>query len=218
MNSLTKGSLAMVLAGSVTFSLANALFIDHSSTRVLKEKPLAISRDLKSEDVSLGEKKTKIQGPTASEKHGQTNPSRGHLISNTVSNSSNKTGNDVAIQQNTKISNENTTTNPKNGEKPTTKPLAVKKTVIETVEKPQKVMTSTMPPRTNTTSKTTSPNTNPAPVTSNKETTETTIQTPTNPGKTSQTTSVNHGQQIAQDAKEKAVSHRKQKEDSGKKM
>ena len=69
MNKLTKGALAMVLAGSVTFSVTNALLADQPLKRLAKQIALPISADRKQADViNHAEKKVKLQTPAANVK------------------------------------------------------------------------------------------------------------------------------------------------------
>lgn len=47
MNTITKGAIAMVLAGSVTFSVAHTLLGDQSTIRLAEENAATISGDPK---------------------------------------------------------------------------------------------------------------------------------------------------------------------------
>ncbi|MFL6555217.1 MAG: hypothetical protein ACJ8MO_03775, partial [Bacillus sp. (in: firmicutes)] len=69
MNKITKGAFAMVLAGSVTFSVANALLVKTTPKRLTEVSALTISGDQKLVDViKPAEKKAIDQSPTANVK------------------------------------------------------------------------------------------------------------------------------------------------------
>ncbi|MBT2722784.1 hypothetical protein [Bacillus sp. ISL-46] len=219
---ITKGALAMVLAGSVTFSVANALLGDQPLKRLTKEMALPISADRKKADViNPAEKKDKPQTPAANVKD--------HDIAAIRDSLKNRNTNDTAVtavQQNRGKSSDRTTTNPANpSETKTTTPVATSIPVKST-----KAPTTTRKPtttRTAATRSTTKPAAPTAPATSVKAppttTTPTATKTSTTTTKTNTTTSAtttktNRGQQVSQAAKEKAVSRSDKKENNGKKM
>ncbi|KAA9030671.1 hypothetical protein [Niallia endozanthoxylica] len=76
MKKLTKGAFAMVLAGAVTFSITNALLVQESPKRGLKEKDIAISEVPKQSDVTnQDEKPSKDQLSISIVKDVETKPS-----------------------------------------------------------------------------------------------------------------------------------------------
>ncbi len=192
MNKLTKGALAMVLAGAVTFSVANALLAEQPLKRLTKEIAFPISAVRKKADVvNQAEKKVKVQTPTTNVKD--------HDIATIQVSLKNSNMAKAAIQTDReKTSDRNTTTMPV----ATTKP--VKSTKAPTTTKP---VTSSKAP---TTTK---------PATSTKPPTTTTVTKPTGSNTNSATkTTTNRGQQVSQEAKEKAAIRKNNKENNGKKM
>ncbi|PLR67728.1 hypothetical protein [Bacillus sp. UMB0893] len=219
MEKLTKGALAMVLAGSVTFSVTNALLVDESSKRLTKDNALIISGVQKKADVIDHEEKTvKDQTPTSIVKDGQTKIS--HDIPASQDAFKNRDKSDIAIadiQQDTEKISKSTTTNP-----------AVKKVTVTGIKAPTRTTASTAT-GTKTTSVTTKPEatTKPAtspkaptkPATSPKAPTRTTAPTPTGTNSTTAaTTTANRGQQVSTAVQEKAASLRDQKGNNGKEM
>ncbi|RID89139.1 hypothetical protein D1953_00780 [Peribacillus asahii] len=116
MNKLTKGALAMVLAGSVTFSIANVLLVDQSSKRLIKEKDLTISEVPKRSDViNQGEKTAKDQTSATNVKDVQTKPSHNTAaFQAAIKNRSESDTTLVASHQNTERSTGKTITNSAN--------------------------------------------------------------------------------------------------------
>ncbi|MEH6945656.1 hypothetical protein V7068_01075, partial [Bacillus sp. JJ634] len=116
MNKLTKGALAMVLAGSVTFSIANVLLVDQSSKRLIKENDLTISEVPKKSDViNQGEKTTKDQTSATNVKDVQTKPSQNTAAFQAAIKNKNESDTTVvASHQNTEKSTEKTITNSAN--------------------------------------------------------------------------------------------------------
>jgi hypothetical protein len=242
MNKPIKGALAMVLAGSVTFSVTNALLVDESSKRLTKDNALIISGVQKKADVIDHEEKTvKDQTPTSNVKEGQTKIS--HDIPASQEAFKNRDKSDIAIadiQQDTEKISKSTTTNP-----------AVKKVTVTSIKAPTRTTSSTAT-GTKTTSVTTKPEATTKPSTSPKAPTRTTASTatetsstsaaakpeaPTKPSTspkaptrttaptpkgtnstTATTTTANRGQQVSTAAQEKAVSHLEQKGNNGKEM
>jgi hypothetical protein len=214
MNGLNKGALAMVLAGSVTFAVSNVLVVEQAFQRLSDANPLSITGDLiKENGISQGEKTKKDETPKADKKEDRTNLTSQEAIKN----------NRVANQQDANTSNKSTTT--------TTTPAVTKKAATTKKATPPKATATTTPSKPSTTSPATKPTENttnskvhkttttPAP---SGNTTSSTKKTPTTPVPSGNTTSstkttTNHGQQVSQDAKEKAPSQRDQKENNGKK-
>ncbi|MFB6466400.1 hypothetical protein ACE38V_06185 [Cytobacillus sp. Hz8] len=195
MNTLTKGALAMVLAGSVTFSVTNALLGGQPFKRLAEENPLTISRDLKKMDIdSQAEKWLQNQRQTTNKKDDQTKLSQdNHTLQLAYRNKSDSAS--AATQQNTKKIIKNTTTNVASAKKAAT---------ITSVGK-AKNETNTKAPMTKPTSSTETKTTTPPSRTSETNTSGTT------------TTTTNHGQQVSQAAKENAA-NRDKTENNGKKM
>lgn len=240
MEKLTKGALAMVLAGSVTFSVTNALLVDESSKRLTKDNALIISGVQKKAEVIDHEEKTvKDQTPTSNGKDGQTKIS--HDIP--ASQEAFRDKSDIAIadiQQDMEKISKSTTTNP-----------AVKKVTVTSIKAPTRT-TASKATGTKTTSVTTKPEATTKPATSPKAPTRTTASTatgtsstsaaakpeaPTKPATspkaptrttaptptgtnstTAATTTANRGQQVSTAAQEKAASLRDQKGNNGKEM
>jgi hypothetical protein len=218
---ITKGALAMVLAGSVTFSVANAL-LGQPIKQLTKEIALPISADRKKADViNPAEKKDKPQTPAANVKN--------HDIAVIQVSLKNRNTNDTAVaavQQNREKSSDRTTTSATNPRgTTTTKPFA--KTIpVKSTKAPTTTSKSTTT-RTAAIRTTTKPAAQTIPATSAKApttaTTPTTSKTSTTTTKTNKTTSAtttktNRGQQVSQAAKEKAASQSNKKENNGKKM
>jgi hypothetical protein len=126
MNKITKGALAMVLAGSVTFSVANALLADQPLKRLAKEIALPISADRKKADVvNQAEKKVKVQTPTTNVKD--------HDIAAIHVSLKNSNMAKAAIQTDReKSSDRNTTTTPAATTKPATSAKAPSTTTTPT--------------------------------------------------------------------------------------
>lgn len=217
---ITKGALAMVLAGSVTFSVANAL-LGQPIKQLTKEMALPISADRKKADViNPAEKKDQDQTPTANVKD------RSVLKVSLKNTDTNDTA-VAAVQQNREKTSDRTTTSAANPRgttttKPVAKTISVKSTnAPTTTRKP----TTTRTAATRTTTKPAVPTipatSAKAPTTSVKAptTTPTTSKTSTTTTSTSATTTkTNRGQQVSQAAKEKATSQSNKKENNGKKM
>ncbi|MEY2196649.1 hypothetical protein AB7942_28635 [Neobacillus sp. BF23-41] len=210
---ITKGALAMVLAGSVTFSVANAL-LGQPIKQLTKEIALPISADRKKADViNPAEKKDKPQTQAANVKN--------HDIAVIQVSLKNRNTNDTAVaavQQNREKSSDRTTTSVANPRgTTTTKPVA--KTIPV---KSTKAPTTTRKPtttKTAATSATTKPAAPTIPATSVKAPPTTTPPSTTKTNTSgAATTKTNRGQQVSQAAKEKAASQSDQKENNGKKM
>jgi hypothetical protein len=260
MNKLTKGAFAMVLAGSVTFSVTNALLADQPLKRLTKAIALPVSGDQKKADViSKAEKTMKEQTPTTNVKDGQTKLSHKQVAYKNI------TKPVIAIKankQNTIKLSKSTTTIGASTDEATTATIASKPTETTTKRKTTTTVATTKPatnakaptttkPATNakapTTTKpatsakaptTTKPATSVKAPTTTKLTTSAKAPTTTKPAtsakaptitkpatkptgsntKTETTTTTNRGQQVSQEAKEKAASHREQKENNVNKM
>jgi hypothetical protein len=206
MNKLTKGALAMVLAGSLTFSITNALLVHQSSKRLAEENALTISGVQKKADVINPAEKTVIdQKPTTNGKGVQTKLSHNIAAFQVALKNKNKSDMTIAsVQQNTEKSTERTTTNPAyTNTTQTTTPAATSIPVTSAKAPPTSIpVTSAKAPPTTT------------PVTSVKAPPITTGANTT----IATTATTNHGQQVSQAAKEKTASHRDKKENNPKKM
>jgi hypothetical protein len=221
MKKLTKGALAMVLAGSVTFSVTNALLVNQSSKKFTEENASTISGDPKKAGIiSQAEKTVKDHTPTTNVKDGQTKLS--HDIPAFQESLKNRNKSDMAIaaiQQNTKKFSKRTTTNPANTDTATTtKPAAT--AISSTRAKAPTTTTTPVTTGTNTTNVTTTPVATTIPSTSTKAPTATTTPTATGTNTTTSTNTktTNRGQQVSQAAKEKAASHEDKKDKNGKKI
>jgi hypothetical protein len=209
MNKRTKGALAMVLAGSVTFSVINAMLDDQPSKRIAKEIALTISGIQKKAGViNQAEKTTKDQTPKMNGKDVQSKLS------------SNASAFQADNQQNNENFTENTTTNSANTDRTTTTAPAATTLIATTIKAPK---TTTIPAATatNITSETSTTGTDPtSKSTTTIPTTTRTSTTNANATTTTSTTSTttSHGQQVSQAAKEKAASHQDKKVNNGKKF
>jgi hypothetical protein len=211
----------MVLAGSVTFSVANAL-LGQPIKQLTKEMALPISADRKKADViNPAEKKDQDQTPTANVKD--------HDIADIQVSLKTRNTNDTAVaavQQNREKSSDRITTSAANPRGTTTTKAVAKTISVKSTNAP----TTTRKPtttRTAATRSTTKPAAPTAPATSVKAppttTTPTATKTSTTTTKTNTTTSAtttktNRGQLVSQAAKEKAASRSDKKENNGKKM
>lgn len=201
MKRVTKGALAMVLAGSVTFSVANAMLDNSLTKQLVKENPFRITADRKKADIiNKAAKKNIAEKPTTNGKD--------HEIAAVQASSKNSN------QQNIEKSSSRTTTSAANTNVNTT-PKPVKSTKAPTTTSKS---TTT---RTAATSATTKPAVTTRPATSTKAPT-TSKPVTTTPTKTTTTTTTttntNRGQQVAQEAKATAESRRDTKVNNGKKM
>ncbi|MCM2532580.1 hypothetical protein NDK43_09520 [Neobacillus pocheonensis] len=196
MNKLTKGALTMVLVGSITFSVTNALLADHSSKRLAQANDLTNSGDQKkADDINKAEKTVKNQTPTPDVKDVQ--PTHFHNIAvfqAAVLNNGNKSDKAIAVNQ-------------KN-----TKTISATSTTFNTPAPATTITTNSNTPTTGTTStkSATTTATKNSTATANSTTkaitttpTTTTMATTT----TTATKTTNHGKQVSQSAKEKAASH-----------
>lgn len=208
MNTLTKGALAMVLAGSVTFSVTNTVLVDQIAKR-FTENAFTVYRDLKKADVIRpAEKRVKDQISTISEKESQTKLSRDIPVSHTAYKNGNKDDRAAAvIKQDSKKFNKSAATNPVR-----TKETAATTPDAATVSAPStKAPIKTTPSNTAETKEKSSaakhetsakaPTTKPAPM--GKNTNSAAAAPP-------------RGQEVSQTAKEKAASVQDKKENNGK--
>lgn len=192
MNTLTKGALSMVFAGSVTFSVAHTLLGDQSSIQLAEENASTISEDPKKADIiNQAEKVVKDQTPTTNGTDEQLNLASNEAPIQVALNNQTESAVAIAdIQQNTKEVTEVTTTTPVNTNQ--TKPSTP---------------AASSTPVTSTTSQTTPATSTPAPPTTSP---------PTTTGNNA-TSASNYGQEVAQAAKEKAESRQENKGNNGKK-
>jgi hypothetical protein len=127
MTTLTKGALAMVLAGAVTFSITNALLEEQSSKRVTTEIALTQSGVPKKADaISQAKKMVEDPTPTTNVKDSETKLSHDNPAIQAAFKNSNK-GDKAreAIPLNKKQFSESTTSNSANNNKATTTTPAV---------------------------------------------------------------------------------------------
>ncbi|PWW31058.1 hypothetical protein DFO73_10252 [Cytobacillus oceanisediminis] len=213
MNTLTKGAFAMVLAGSVTFSVTSALLVE----RLTEEHALAVFGNQKKRYViSQAEKTVKAQTSKTNGKGDETKLSQKALK---ISNKNNMEA--AATQQNTKkISKSTATTTSK--VKETTTTAALKTTSVASTKAPTTKATSTQTETKAPTTKATSTQTGTKAPTiheaSEKAPMATTKPTPAGTNtKDAASSTINPGQEVSQAAKEKAVSDQDKKENNGKK-
>ncbi|MEH7120562.1 hypothetical protein V7128_24540 [Neobacillus vireti] len=206
MNKLTKGALAMVLAGSVTFSITNALLGGQSTKRLVEDTALAISEHpKKAEVIHQANKAVKDQTPPTNAKDVQSKLSP-NIVALENENKSDRAI--TAIQQNTEYLTARTTT------KSASKNTTTTTTPAPTTGKPMATTTTTSPTtRTNTAGGTTT-----IPATSRKASTATAASPAAGTNAASAaTTKTNKGQQVSQAAKENAA-NRDKKENNGKNL
>ena len=204
MNKLTKGAIAMVLMGSVTFSITNAFVADHSSKR-----PAEANAAIKSEDQN---------------KAGHRDHSSKQLAEANTLSSGNQKKSVQDQTQTTDVKDVQTTTSHKiaavhevlkNGSNSGVAVAAIAKSTTANSDRTTTVKTTA--PATNTKTNTNST------VTETASTNSTAAPTPTTSAsgqtkKTTTTTAANyHGKQVSQAAKERAASHQAKKEHKAKK-
>ncbi|WP_162990091.1 hypothetical protein [Mesobacillus foraminis] len=133
MSTRTKGALAMVLAGAVTFSISAALLVEESTKELIKRSASALNDNLKKTDMISGAEKTvNAQTPAVNDnKDVQTklssNPSALEKVPD------NKNTSDAAIalvDENTKNVSKKTAENPASSETPVPAPAAATKPEI----------------------------------------------------------------------------------------
>ncbi|MFS0779584.1 hypothetical protein ABC255_26765 [Neobacillus sp. 3P2-tot-E-2] len=192
MNTLTKGALSMVLAGSVTFSVANTLLGDQSYIRLAEENASTIAEDPKKADIiNQAEKTVKDQTPATSGTAEQPNlASNDAPIQVALNNQKESVVAIAAIPQNNKEITEGTTPKPINTNQTTTSTPSAPSTPVPTLP------TTPVP----------APVPAPAPA-----------PPPTTTTGNNDTSAANYGQEVAQVAKEKAESHQENKGNNGKK-
>jgi len=214
MKTLTKGALAMVLAGSVTFSVTNALLVEPSSKRVTEENALTVTGDQNEGDkITKAEKTVNDQTPTTNVQENETKISDDIPASQVTFKNRNQNDRAVdSIQQNTKKSSKPIATNMASINKTTTTTSTATTTRTTSIKAPT-TTTASKPSGTTETSVATKP----APVTKPAISTNTPATTTTSaPG--TNTTKNNRGQEVSQAAKEKGASNRDKKENNGKNM
>ncbi|MBY0149052.1 hypothetical protein [Neobacillus niacini] len=206
MNTITKGAVAMVLAGSITFSVANTLLGNQSPIRVAEESASTISGDPKKADIiNQAEKAVKDQTPPSKGKEQEM------AALKVASNNSEMYA--APIQQNS--SSKDNTTNPSDTNQIITAAPAVTTITSTSVKEPTTTTTTSTTSGSNATSVSTKPETTkPASI---PKTTAPPVKTETNATSTS-STETNRGQQVSQAAKEKAENRRELKENNGKNM
>jgi hypothetical protein len=192
MNTITKGAVAMVLAGSVTFSVAHTLLGDQSSIRLAEENASTISGNHKKADIiNQAEKAVKDLTPTSKGKDQEMAALKVAL--------NNSEMNVETIQQNS-IS-KNNTKNPSDRNRIITAMPAVTTITSTSAKEPTTTTTTSTTSGSNATSVSTKPET--AKPASTTTATAPPTKSETNATSTS-TTETNRGQQVSQAAKEKA--------------
>jgi hypothetical protein len=220
MNTLTKGAFAMVLAGSVTFSVTSALLVE----RLTEEHALAVfGNQKKGYVISQAEKTVKDQTLKTNGEDDQTKLSHEISASQVALKNSNKNNMAAAAtQQNTKkISKSTATTTSKVIETTTT--AALKTTSVASTKAPttkaKSTQTETKAPMTkakSTQTETKAPTIHEA---GEKAPMATTKPAPAGTNtKNAASSTINPGQQVSQAAKEKAVSDQDKKGKNGEKM
>ena len=212
----------MVLAGSVTFAVTNALLVDESSKRFTEENALTVTGDQNEGDkISKAEKTVKDQTPKTNVKDNETKFSRDIPASKVTV--KNRSQNDMAVdsmQQNTKKSSKRIASKPASiNETKTTTKTSTATTIRTTSIKAPTTTTASKPSGTNETSVATTPAPTTKPVPTTKPATSTKAPVPattttSTPG--TNTTKTNRGQEVSQAAKEKGASNREKKENNGK--
>jgi len=221
MKTLTKGAFAMVLAGSVTFAVTNALLVDESPKRFREENALTVTGDQNEGDkITKAEKTVKDQKLKKNVKDNETKLSHGIPASKVTF--KNRSQNDMAVdsmQQNTKKSSKRIATNQTSiNETKTTTKTSTATTIRTTSIKAPTTTTASKPSGTNETSvpTTPAPTTKPVPTTKPATSTKAPAATSTSAPGTTNTTKTNRGQEVSQAAKEKGASNREKKENNGK--
>ncbi|HWO97599.1 MAG TPA: hypothetical protein VNM45_14960 [Bacillus sp. (in: firmicutes)] len=188
MKTVTKGALAMVLAGSVTFAVTNVLLGDQISKRLTEESALPMSGDQKkADDISQAEKTVKDQTPTTNVKDGQTKPSHDVPAFQEASENRNKIDTAAAsTQQDTKKFSKSHTTNLVSTNKTTTTTPAVATRPVTSTKAPA-ATTAPKPKGTSTANATPTPAAPTRPVTSTKAPPTTTAPKPTETNTTNTT-------------------------------
>ncbi|MBM7653290.1 hypothetical protein [Neobacillus cucumis] len=200
MNKRTIGALAMVLVGSVTFSVTNSLLADDTINRKDQANELTIpSKQNTNDSINQTEKQLHIQTTKAVEDTDETkNTVKAPLATININKSKTTSSNKMKLNTETS-SNKTITQTQKRTATSTTAPAA---NATATTSKPitnQKTITTTN--KTTTTSQTSSKTTATA--------TPTISAAPT-------TTTTNHGNQVSQDAREKALSRKVVQKSNGK--
>ncbi|WP_391559750.1 hypothetical protein [Robertmurraya sp.] len=195
MGSITKGALAMVLAGSVTFSVTNALLIDQSSKRINEENTLTVRNPIRADVIRQLDKTVQDQLITTNEKEVQTTVSNDTDTFQVAVNNTNKNDSVIeATQQNTKKINISTTPTP------------------ASTSEARTTTTASKPKGTNTLRSTAAP-TESKTETSIEEQPKTIAETPTGTDTTITTNKTNNrGLQVSESAKEKSESQSYKKE------
>ncbi|MDR7002097.1 hypothetical protein [Neobacillus niacini] len=216
MNKLTKGALTMVLVGAVTFSVANALLPKDTLKQIVQgdfiksgfqkptdhmkpaEKKGKVQKHKKEDDMNQAEKTEKVQPQQMAYAVNQTEKSVKDLTSTTEAKDVPSTRTNHVASSKTAITNGNKDGKVNTGTQKNS--TTVRATYTTASIKPKTA--STKPPATNTT------------MNSNAKTTGSTSKknnTTTPPATSNPTATTNHGQQVSQDAKERAVSRQDQK-------
>jgi hypothetical protein len=208
MNKLTKGALSMVLVGSITFSVTNALLADHSGMLSTQGNAFTNSGHHKTANGSNQAVKTvKDQTPTTDVKNLQTTLTDNNSAPQAVSKNENMSNQDINVNEKntTTIRAASTTANttatatntaPATGIVPVTNPAPAVKTAVTTSTTANSNSTANGASSTKSAAAAT-------PTPSTAPTTTTTAPT------TTTTATTNHGQQVSQAAKEKAANRKK---------
>ncbi|WP_160723408.1 hypothetical protein [Bacillus sp. USDA818B3_A] len=207
MNKKALGAITMVLVGSVTFSITNNLLTDQPAKPLPQENNIPIS-DSDKTVVNNNPKEKKVQAHTP--KIVAEEPIAIHTVKE-----------EKAVSE---IKNEVPTVS----DKPVTQQTATNKATVQIQKKNTPTVSAVSPTDKTTTSapsavqeqKTTNTvSTKQATATKTLPSQPSTSKTTTNTSTTTNTTTTtaNHGQQVSEEAKAKAVTRKEQKEDNGKK-
>lgn len=173
MNKRTKGALAMVLAGSITFSVTNVLLADQSSKQLIEEKALTTSENPKKADVINQPKKTVIdQSPTPNAINVQANPS------NNIAENTNKSDTTITANQQSKESVTTRTAANNTKEATTTTPAA---TSVPATSTKAPAAATTTPATTTTSTKTRTDTTSPTTTNHGQQVSQAVKETPAGP-------------------------------------
>lgn len=200
MKKATKGALAMVLVGSVTFSVTNALLVDHSTKKVAQIHTSTHSGVQKTaSDTNQTEKIVKAQPSITEVNHIQTTDSLNHEALQTDSNNGN-TSYSTNDRPSTAVQKQTTTEN---------SPSTTAKSPAPIINTEAPLTTAKGTTSTNTTA-TPVPATNPNPTATGAASSKASTTTAQKTSKTT-TSPLNYGQEVSQTAKANGASHQNKK-------
>jgi hypothetical protein len=197
----------MVLVGSITFSVTNALLADHSGMLSTQGNAFTNSGHHKTANGSnQADKKVKDQTPTTDVKNVQTTLTDNTSAPQVVSKNNNKNEQDIDISQKntTKISAPSTTANTT---APVTNRAPATITAPATIIAP--ITNTALAVKTAVTTSTTANSNSTANGASSTKSAAAAVPTPSTAPTTTTTATTNHGQQVSQAAKEKAANRKK---------